>query len=486
MMSDAKPIEMENATRQASEIGHWDDEADVVVVGYGCAGASAAIAAKSASADVLVLERSSGGGGTSAASGGLIYLGGGTATQKLLGFEDSPEEMFKYLMAAMGPDADEALVAPYAEHSIEHYDWLVAQGVEFGTTFFPDSHEPPGDDGLTYSGSEEVYPFCEIARPAPRGHMARVVGSKGAKLMQALLSSSKRLGVRERTDVVAKRLIVESDGRVCGIVVREAGEERCIRARRAVILTSGGFIWNDEMLSRYAPRLRLGQYKTGTETDDGSGIRMGMAAGGAAIHMAEGDISLVIFPPVTLKEGIYVNRVGQRYLNEDAYLGRAGEYALLQQEGHAYLVVDDACFAQPSQFPISVAAVGETIAELEAELGMPDSSLQRTVSYYNEHARKGADPLFHKNSKWLRPLDQAPFGALDLRVENMVYCIFTLGGLHINAAGAVQNPAGESIPGLFAAGRTTSGLAKRGYSSGISLGDSSFFGRRAGKMAADA
>ena len=106
------------------------------------------------------------------------------------------------------------------------------------------------------------------------------------------------------------------------------------------------------------------------------------------------------------------------------------------------------------------------------------------MSYYNEYARKGADPLFHKNSKWLRPLDQAPFGALDLRVENMVYCILTLGGLHIDATGAVQNPAGESIPGLYAAGRTTSGLAKRGYSSGISLGDSSFFGRRAGIAAA--
>ena len=78
----------------------WDDEADVVVVGYGCAGASAALGAREADVDVLVLERASGGGGTSATSGGLIYLGGGTATQKLLGFEDAPEEMFKYLMAA--------------------------------------------------------------------------------------------------------------------------------------------------------------------------------------------------------------------------------------------------------------------------------------------------------------------------------------------------------------------------------------------------
>jgi succinate dehydrogenase/fumarate reductase flavoprotein subunit len=483
-VSDAAGEELEHATRRASEITSWDDHADVVVVGYGCAGASAAIGARSEGVDTLVLERSAGGGGTSATSGGLIYLGGGTATQKLLGFEDSPEDMFNYLMAAMGPDADESLVGPYAEHSVAHYDWLVEQGVEFGTTFFPDALEPPGDDGLTYSGSELCHPFREIARPAPRGHAARVVGSKGAKLMQALLGSAERLGVRQRTGVVARRLVVESDGRVCGVVVHELGEERCIRARSGVVLTSGGFIWNDEMLARYAPQLLRGKAKVGTETDDGSGIRMGMAAGGAAIHMSAGDITLAIFPPVKLKQGLYVDRVGQRYLNEDAYFGRAGEHALLHHDGHIYLIVDDECFAQPVHYEIPVAAVAESIEELESELGMPTGSLQHTVSFYNEHAAKGEDPLFHKQPEWLRPLDRPPFGAMDLRVENAVYSVFTLGGLHIDANGSVRNPSGQPIPGLFAAGRTTSCIAKQGYSSGISLGDGSFFGRRAGRSAA--
>jgi 3-oxo-5alpha-steroid 4-dehydrogenase len=100
--------------RSAGEITHWDDTADVVILGLGCAGACAALEARAAGADVLVLERETLGGGTSALSGGLIYLGGGTPVQKQCGFEDSPEAMFQYLMAACGPGADAAKIAPSA------------------------------------------------------------------------------------------------------------------------------------------------------------------------------------------------------------------------------------------------------------------------------------------------------------------------------------------------------------------------------------
>src|SRR5215475_8171367 len=92
---------------RAADIARWDDEADVLVVGLGAAGAAAALEAAAAGADTLVLERAGGGGGTSAMSGGVLYLGGGTALQKACGFEDSPEEMFKYLIASVGETPDE-------------------------------------------------------------------------------------------------------------------------------------------------------------------------------------------------------------------------------------------------------------------------------------------------------------------------------------------------------------------------------------------
>ena len=123
----SKPFEV----RRSGQVSRWDLEADVLVVGLGCAGASAAIDAAAAGADVVVVERGSAGGGTSAMSGGVIYLGGGTPIQRECGFDDTPEEMFKYLVASCGQHRDEAKIRAFSEDSVSHYHWLVAQGVPF-------------------------------------------------------------------------------------------------------------------------------------------------------------------------------------------------------------------------------------------------------------------------------------------------------------------------------------------------------------------
>ncbi len=119
----------------------FDLEADVVVVGLGCAGAAATIEAAEAGADVLVLEAAPLGGGTSAMSGGLIYLGGGTPIQEACGYTDTPEDMARFLLAACGPDADPAKVQAYCEGSVAHYHWLVDHGVPF-TARLPPGAEP--------------------------------------------------------------------------------------------------------------------------------------------------------------------------------------------------------------------------------------------------------------------------------------------------------------------------------------------------------
>ena len=472
--------------RDEREIPSWDVSCDVLVVGAGCAGACVAIEAAQAGASVLVLERAGGPGGTSALSGGLLYLGGGTPIQKACGFDDSPEEMFKYMMAACGPEPDPQLIEPYCERSVEHFHWLVGRGVPFKPAFFEGAHEPfSSDEGLTYSGSEHVHPFNQIARPAPRGHITQQVASKGSLLMRHLVTAAEASGAETRLQHRCEALVVAGDGRVVGAVVRSPEGEHRVRARRGVVLTAGGFIFNDEMVQRHAPHLARCRAKVGTENDDGLGIRLGLAAGGEAIRMETGDISLPLFPPNQLRQGIFVNRRGERFLNEDAYMGRAGEFALLHQEGRAFLIVDDEVFVRPDLFPIEIAAVGESIAELESELGLPASSLEDTLTLYNRHAERGADPLFHKGAHYLKPLVTPPFAAIDLSPESAVYSAFTLGGLRIDASGAVLQPSGAAVPGLYAAGRTTSGIAKQGYSSGMSLGDGSFFGRRAGRAAAE-
>ena len=467
------------------DVGRWDAEVDVLVVGYGCAGVCAAIEARGADTDVLVLERASGPGGTSINSGGFVYAGGGTSLQKALGYEDTPENMYAYMMAACGPEPDASLIAPYCEGSVAHFEWIRDKGVPYKASFFAGAHEPfESDDGLVYSGSEHVHPFNEIATPAPRGHAPQSIRDKGALLMNKLIAHAERVGVRAAFDSRCESLVLASDGTVVGAVARSPEAVLRVRARGGVILTAGGFIFDDEMLRRYAPRLRACKHKVGTENDDGSGIRLGVAAGGVPIRMEAGDVSLALFPPNGLRNGIFVNSAGQRFLNEDVYFGRAGEIILYHQGGRAYLVVDDEHFERPAHFPIELAGVGETIEELEAEVGLPVGALQQTVAYYNTHAARGEDPLFHKGADYLAPIVTPPFGAIDLSTEQFVYSAFTLGGLQIDPSGRVRSATGEPIPGLYAAGRTTSGIAKQGYSSGMSLGDGSFFGRAAGRDAA--
>src|SRR5699024_5933246 len=110
---------------RADRVPAWALEADVVIAGYGVAGAAAAVEAARAGAAVLVLERAGGWGGAASQAGGCIYLGGGTPVQQACGFEDSAEEMEKFLTAALGPGADAAKIADYCAGSLEHFDWLV-------------------------------------------------------------------------------------------------------------------------------------------------------------------------------------------------------------------------------------------------------------------------------------------------------------------------------------------------------------------------
>ncbi len=467
--------------RKAADAPRWHEQAEVVVVGLGAAGASAAIEATARGAEVLVLECTSGGGGTSATSHGQLYLGGGTPIQKACGFDDSSEEMFKYLVASCGPGPDEEKIRLFCEHSVEHFAWLEATGVPFKESFFAEGTDPTTDDCLSYTGNELAHPWREIARPAPRGHTVTQAGQSGGVLMQHLLGAVQRAGVRVLPDTRCETLVVDTERAVVGAVVRSAGEERWVRATRGVVLTTGGFIQNPEMVARYAPLLQQCT-PVGCETDDGSGIRMGIGAGAAAIRMESGLVVLPFVSPVGLRRGVLVNRQGLRFVNEDVYQARAGEVAVYGQDGDVWLIVDDAIFER-TDMPSVVAAVGEDMAELEAELGIPDGSLQATIQRYNDDAARGEDPCFHKAPEYLTPLVHPPYAALGCG-ESERSTTFSLGGLHTRPNGQVLTPDGRDVPGLFAAGATASGLAARGYNSGISLSDATFFGRQAGARAA--
>jgi 3-oxo-5alpha-steroid 4-dehydrogenase len=466
----------------AAEVSTWDDTADVVVVGFGAAGSTAAFSAAEAGAQVLVTERTGGPGGAAALAEGIVYLGGGTPVQQACGFDDTTDDMYRYMMAACGPDPDEAKIARYCAGSLGHFDWLVARGVPFDPSFCADtSMAPNGVEGLVYSGGEDAYPFNEIARPAPRGHLAKTKRSTGWLLMQILAAAASAAGAAVSLDTRIDRLVVD-DGRVVGVQGQRFGRTVSLRARRGVVLTAGGFIFNDDMLRQHCPPLVRGSFKVGTEGDDGRGIRMAQAIGASVRNMYAGEVSLPITPPRSLIQGILVNGQGQRFINEDTYMGRVGQSALYEQDGQVFLILDEASY-EVNWMGLAASWVCGTTAELEAEMGLPTGSLQATVDLYNRHAASGEDPLFHKGASWVRPL-VPPIGAVDLRIGPAPYAPFTLGGLETTVEGEVRNLAGAAIPGLFAAGRTTAGVCSFGYASGLSIGDSTMFGRFAGARAA--
>lgn len=490
-MSAAPDSARPSRPRRASEIDVWDRQADVVVVGLGIAGGCAAVEANRAGAETLVLERASRGGGATAESEGTIYFGGGTRVQKAAGFDDTLENMLAHVKDAAGPTADPEKVRLFCEGSLAHFEFFESCGVEFKDTFYDEKCIfPPTDDCLIYSGNELAHPFSQNATPMPRGHKPKREGSAGAYLIECMIETLTREGATIQNDAGVETLVQDDDGRVVGVIATIDGVERAIRARRGVILTTGGFIFNKDMVARFAPDLGRCNAPIGNPKGcDGSGIRMGLGVGGNAINMSEGLMTTPFFPPNTHIKGLIVNAQGNRFVNEDSYHGRVTDAILRKADGRAWLIVDDSLYDEAQQFvPYPMAGMGETIEELERELGIAEGHLVHTFEAYNEAAARGEDPTFHKDAKWVTPLDSPPFAALDLSIDRSVWAVFTLGGLETRPTGEVLTVDGDVVPGLYAAGRASAGLTRSGshYASGMSIGGGSFFGRMAARTAAAA
>jgi 3-oxo-5alpha-steroid 4-dehydrogenase len=466
-----------------------DETVDVVVVGLGVAGTSAVVAARQSGADVVAVERNAGPGGTSANSGGLIYLGGGTSLQTACGFQDTTENMAAFLRAALGPNADDDRIDAYCEGSRDHFDWLVSIGVPFRAAFCDEPNRESADDaGLLFSGGEDSFPFDEIAVPVPRGHKPQYTDAAGGFLMERLGVAVSSSGARVVADARAEALLVDG-GDVVGISVQTEDRPRTIRARGGVVLAAGGFIYNEAMVAEHCPLAHVpdAAWRIGTPADDGRGILMGAGAGAATTRLNVFECALPLGPPHRLARGILVNRRGERFINEDTYTGRIGSHALSDQEGFVYMITDDVIH-ESNLLGLRVSHAAATPAELAADIGVPPDALARTVNEYNEAAARGEDPVFHKRAPYLQPIGVPPAsgtGAIDLRVDHgAIYATFTLGGLRTDSEGGALDDTGRRIPGLYAVGRTGASLAAHHYASGISLGDGSFFGRRAGRHAA--
>ena len=471
------------------DVSIWNDEADILIIGYGIAGACAALEARRAGASVLVIERASGGGGASAVSCGIFYLGGGTPVQTACGYQDTPENMYRYLAASIQPSNPDALRA-FCEGSVDHFNWLEAQGVPFERTAYPGKAMfLMSTECLMSTGNESVWPFRDIATPVMRGHAVAAEGdSAGGAAMTALFAACESAGVRVLYDGRVTELITGDAGSVAGVHLRQAGNTLHVRANGAVIIAAGGFSFNRSMVKTHIPLLSETAEPFGVPYNDGSGIALGQSVGGTveAMHGVVGTASF--YPPADLIKGVLVNSHGERFVAEDSYHGRTASHIMTQPDQVAYLIVDSDIFAYPElKFPHHTLVDGwDTVPEMEAGLGLPTGSLQRTLAEYNADATLGSDTQFHKHGDWLKPLDSPPFAAFDVSFSRSTYLYLTLGGLCTNRHGEVLGSSGLPLGGLYAVGGSAAHLPQSGmsYASGLSLATGSFFGRQAGQHAA--
>lgn len=480
------------AVIRPADVAQWDEEVDVVVAGQGAAGTCAALEAHRAGAKVLIIERASGGGGASALSSGIWYLGGGTAVQQAAGYDDDAEQLAAFLLASCDPLDPNAAIA-FAHDCKDHFDWLEAQGVPFERTYFPGKAVWLEDTTcLMWTGNEKAWPYREAARPAPRGHKVAGVGENaGSAGMKPLLERCEAEGIAAIYDSAVIALVQdEGDGRVIGVKVKQPGAELFIKARRGVIVACGSHNMCEPLIKQHLPLLTDTSEPLGIPSNDGAGVRLGLSAGAHAVAMDGVIPTASIYPPGQLIKGIVVNRNGERFVSEDVYHGRLGNFVMEQPGQTAYLIVDSEIFAYPEN-PLAKHTLvdgWETVEEMEAGLGLPAGSLVQTMRTYNADAAKGQDSRFHKHPDWIKPLDQGPYAAFDISFDKSHYLFITLGGIKTDALGRALDLHSNVVPGLYVVGASAAHIPRTGkaYASGLSLGPGSYFGRRAGRHAAGA
>jgi 3-oxo-5alpha-steroid 4-dehydrogenase len=525
---------------------NWDIEADVVVVGFGAAGACAALEAAGAGAEVVVLDRFHGGGAT-ALSGGVVYAGGGTRQQREAGVRDSPEAMFGYLSLEVGDAVSPATLREFCEGSPAMLAWLERHGVPFEGSLCPDKTSyPTNQHYLYYSGSE--LSARDAAPPAPRGHRARGRGTSGGLLFARLAEAVRGSGARVLEQTTARRLVTEAGGRVIGIecsslraaprwartahrilhrwsakpyvyapklgrllhrpvawIERRNGKPLLIAARRGVVLAAGGFVANRPMMREHAPAYR-GGLPLGTPGDDGSGIRLGADAGGATAFLDRVSVWRFLSPPPALLRGVLVDRAGRRVCDESRYGAAIGEAIVTRHHGQAWLLADQATIAEArrqlrgttlwfqrvgARYLLTGGRISApTVAGLAARAGIDAGGLAATLDAYNTAAAAGRPDPLGKPADLVRPQDRPPYSLIDVSVRpRLAYPapMLTLGGLVVaEETGQVRRAGGAVVPGLYAAGRSAVGLCSHSYVSGLSLADCVFSGRRAGRYAAAA
>ena len=443
------------------------DSTDIVIVGAGAAGFTAAITAHDAGAKVILLEKQPVTGGNSMLSAGGMNAAA-TQMQAKKNIKDSADLMFKDTMTGGKNVNRPALVKILAEKSAESVDWLTSIGADVS------------DVGRLAGASVN------------RAHRPTGGAAIGAHLVDVLRKNAADRKIDVRVNSTVLQIIRDSAGRATGVQVEGKHRGLYIIQAKAVIVASGGFSANAAMVESYRP-----QYKGMTTSNQpgatGDGMRFGEAAGGKLIDMKEIQIHptvafgsrILITEAVRGNGAILINKEGKRFINE-LTTRDAASAAILQQQGKmAYLIIDEDIRKSLRQiegyFHLELVKQGPTLKELATIIGVPADALEATVSKYNVAVETKNDAEF-KRSDMPRAIKNPKFYAIG--VQPGIH--YTMGGLEIDEQTRVIDKDGKPIPGLYAAGEVTGGVHGANRLGGNSISETITFGRIAGTSTANA
>ncbi len=470
---------------------------DVLVIGFGGAGASAAIVAKDAGADVVILEKLAEPGGNTRWSN-CSWFCPPAGTEK-----DAIEHIDLLCLGRTPRDVIEAYVHEAAKTKV----WIEGLGATAKTTHFLSVRYPQvtHPSWPNFPGASAMINYTVMA---PRDNEPN-----GARLFGLLAEHVAKRGIKTITGAPAKDLLTDSTGAVIGARAEKDGQEIVIKARRAVVLTTGGFEFNDEMKERYLPLAPV--QGIGSPGNTGDGIIMAEKIGASLWHMGvlvagfglmpkEGGTFAIAYPSPRF---IYVNKHGKRFNNECAneshFLWQAAAVSNPKTPGYPTLPIYGLCDADTASkgtLAITTAGTsrdykwsadnsaeiakgwiieGKTLAELATKLKMEPAVLEKSVARYNDLCKAGADTDFNRPKETLQPLDKPPFYAIEMwpRMVN------TMGGPKRDAKARVIGKNGQPIGRLFSAGELGS-LWGHWYCGGGNVGEALAVGRIAGASAA--
>lgn len=460
------PVDADKAAQDKAIAAGVKETTDVVIIGSGGAGLAAAVSARDAGANVILLEKEPiPGGNTKLAAGGMNAAE--TKPQAKLGIADKKQIMIDDTMKGGRNINDPELVKTLANNSSDSIDWLTSMGADMtdvgrmGGASVNRSHRPTGGAGV------------------------------GAHVAQVLWDNAVKRGTDIRLNSRVVRILEDASGKITGVLVKGEYTGYYVIKADAVVIAAGGFAKNNDRVAKYDPKLK-GFKATNHPGATGDGLDVALQAGAATrdleyiqAHPTYSPAGGVMITEAVRGNGaIVVNRDGNRFMNEITTRDKASA-AILQQKGEsAYLVFDDSIRkslkAIEGYVHLNIVKEGKTVEDLAKQLDVPAAELAKTITAYNGFVKSGKDAQFERPDL-PRELATAPFYALE--IAPAVH--HTMGGVVIDTKAEVKSEkTGKPIEGLYAAGEVTGGVHGANRLGGNAISDIVTYGRIAGASAA--